>query len=451
MNHSVFISYSSKDQVLANAVCARLEQNGIKCWIAPRDGQPGQPYGEEIIDAIVESTVMVLIFSEHSNASPQVANEVERAMSKSRVIIPFRITDVQPSGAIEYFIGSRHWLDALTPPIEQHIDRLVATVRGVLGSSAPVAAAPAIARSPKPLSRRLAPFAVAALSLAIGMLLLGPWGCHQPEPGDRDVRTPTHPVDPPRSSEKIAVDDEQRVHFVADFDPLRSFEIGPDSYFTGSYQEGDEPHVFIALPRYPADPSHDLWGEAFFDMPPQQATGMEGVLTPQLRQLKFTIPGVDKRTVVFEFELNEAGRTGSGTWFMGENHNGPATVDAFEKGDLTLEQDDVMSGTLVGLGRDLPITVSGFGQREPPSFYLATVRYIWKAGPKPADVQIGASVRVAGRTAILVIDASTELPGELTVFGSIPKDGPTDTIVGHWRDWKGAKGEARLKLVRKQR
>ena len=34
MAHDVFISYSTKDKVIADAICANLENRGIRCWIA---------------------------------------------------------------------------------------------------------------------------------------------------------------------------------------------------------------------------------------------------------------------------------------------------------------------------------------------------------------------------------------------------------------------------------
>jgi hypothetical protein len=45
----VFVSYSSRDKPVADAVCASLEGRGIRCWIAPRDILPGADWGEEII------------------------------------------------------------------------------------------------------------------------------------------------------------------------------------------------------------------------------------------------------------------------------------------------------------------------------------------------------------------------------------------------------------------
>ena len=41
MEHEVFISYSSKNKNAAVAICHILEENEIKCWMAPRDIPPG--------------------------------------------------------------------------------------------------------------------------------------------------------------------------------------------------------------------------------------------------------------------------------------------------------------------------------------------------------------------------------------------------------------------------
>jgi len=128
----VFISHASKDKTIANAVCARLEAAGIRCWIAPRDIVAGTPYGEAIIDAIQAAKVMVLVFSSSANASAQIPKEIERAVSNGVAILPFRIEDVAPGKSLDYFIGSVHWLDAMTPPMEQHLDNLAATVHKLL-------------------------------------------------------------------------------------------------------------------------------------------------------------------------------------------------------------------------------------------------------------------------------------------------------------------------------
>ena len=128
-HHDIFISYSSEDKPIADAICNHLESRHIRCWVAPRDILPGINYQEAIIDAIDSSSIMVLVFSSHSNISPHVLTELNEAMSNGVIIIPFRIENILPSKAMKYLISNPHWLDAMTPPLEQHIRELEETVR----------------------------------------------------------------------------------------------------------------------------------------------------------------------------------------------------------------------------------------------------------------------------------------------------------------------------------
>jgi hypothetical protein len=133
MGHDVFISYSKLDKPTADALCATMESHGIRCWIAPRDVVPGADWGEAIVKAIGGCRVMVLIFSSHANSSRQVRREVQRAFERELTVIPFRVENVAPVEALEYYIGPVHWLDALTPPLEKHLQSLAAQVQRLLG------------------------------------------------------------------------------------------------------------------------------------------------------------------------------------------------------------------------------------------------------------------------------------------------------------------------------
>jgi adenylate cyclase len=137
MPHDVFLSHSGADREAAYAVLTGLEKQGIRCWIAPRDIPAGSEYGQQIVDAVKACRVFVVIFSATANASPHVRREVERAVSLDRMLVPFRIEKVVPTGAMEYCLGTTHWLDALTRPLEPHVATLVATLRGMLGATAP--------------------------------------------------------------------------------------------------------------------------------------------------------------------------------------------------------------------------------------------------------------------------------------------------------------------------
>lgn len=132
MAHDVFISHSTIDKAVSDAACAALESGGIRCWVAPRDVQAGRSFAGEITRAIQESKIMVLIFSAHSNNSEQVLREVQLAVKARLHIIQFRIEDVHLNDDLEYFLSTPHWLDALTPPLENHLRRLETSIKTLL-------------------------------------------------------------------------------------------------------------------------------------------------------------------------------------------------------------------------------------------------------------------------------------------------------------------------------
>jgi TIR domain len=77
MAHDVFICHSSQDKAVADAACAALERADIACWIAPRNPVAGIPYGRQIIEAVENAGVVLLIFSERAKRSEHLTRELE--------------------------------------------------------------------------------------------------------------------------------------------------------------------------------------------------------------------------------------------------------------------------------------------------------------------------------------------------------------------------------------
>jgi TIR domain len=127
----VFLSYATKNNAAAEAVCAALEGKDIGVWMWPRDAVPGVSYARAIVDAIDNAIVAVLVFSAAANASDDIEREVALTIKKKKLVIPFRIEDVSPKGPLEYWITAPQYLDAFNPPIEPHFERLVAVVRRI--------------------------------------------------------------------------------------------------------------------------------------------------------------------------------------------------------------------------------------------------------------------------------------------------------------------------------
>jgi hypothetical protein len=136
MAHDVFISYAGEDAEVAQAIRRALEDEGVKCWIAPRDVPIGTNYEDAIIDAICVSRVMVLVISEHSNKSQHVKREIQNACLEDSPtqILPLRVDAVPLNKALRYYLSSLQWLDASRPPIEDHLPGLVANVRSRLAA-----------------------------------------------------------------------------------------------------------------------------------------------------------------------------------------------------------------------------------------------------------------------------------------------------------------------------
>lgn len=164
MAHDVFISYATDDRPVAEKVCDALERGGIKCWIAPRDVPFGADYEEAIVSGIASSRLLVLVLSSHSNASPHVKREIQCAYAEryNKPVVPVRIEGVVYNQALSYYLGSAQWLDASTPPFEQHLGRLVEHVRSRLAHADEAAQAverPTYVNPPDPPTAEPAPLA----------------------------------------------------------------------------------------------------------------------------------------------------------------------------------------------------------------------------------------------------------------------------------------------------
>ncbi|HJU54045.1 MAG TPA: toll/interleukin-1 receptor domain-containing protein [Pyrinomonadaceae bacterium] len=172
MAHDVFINYSSKDKAVADAVCATLEARGMRCWIAPRDVQPGADWSEAVARAIAESRVMVLVFSSKANESEQVRRKVNLAIEREVAIAPFRIENVMPSGSLKNYLDVTHWLDALTPPLEAHIDKLADNLTRLLAERERADAAPVAETPQTPARERRGINKVLLVTSVLGVLAL---------------------------------------------------------------------------------------------------------------------------------------------------------------------------------------------------------------------------------------------------------------------------------------
>jgi len=127
----VFISYSSRDQVVGMKILEYLEFNDVACWMAPRDILPGDNYAESIINGIGQASAFLLILSQHSNDSVQVQREVDRAVNAKIPIYPLKISQVNLSQSMEYYLCNTQWIDCSAGDFDQALVEVVKTLKSL--------------------------------------------------------------------------------------------------------------------------------------------------------------------------------------------------------------------------------------------------------------------------------------------------------------------------------
>ena len=136
MKYDVFISYSSHDQKVVEGLCAYLEERKIRCFVAYRDIPRGVVWARAIVEALDESRMMVVVFSDHFNQSEQVDREIELASEDKKPILTFRITDDAFKGAKKYYLKNINWIDAFPHP-ESIFDSVAENVAKLLNVNLP--------------------------------------------------------------------------------------------------------------------------------------------------------------------------------------------------------------------------------------------------------------------------------------------------------------------------
>ena len=131
MNADVFVSYSSKDKNVANAMVHFLEEQKIRCWIAPRDIPGGSDYPDAIARALKNVAAVVFICSENSLKSIWCKKEVERALNYNKNIFPFKIEETELTSGWDILISLEHWIDAIPDP-EEKFGKIAADLRKFL-------------------------------------------------------------------------------------------------------------------------------------------------------------------------------------------------------------------------------------------------------------------------------------------------------------------------------
>ena len=128
MTTEVLISYSTNDSDTAKLVRSTLEDRQIHC----RDVQPDQDSNEAAQIVSPPDQLLIVVFSSHTNASSRVQREIADAFKAGAAFIAFRVEAVTPAEALHPYLSTAYWLDAVAPPLDQHLVNLADRVQAMI-------------------------------------------------------------------------------------------------------------------------------------------------------------------------------------------------------------------------------------------------------------------------------------------------------------------------------
>ena len=146
----VFLSHASADADFIRLLRAALLADGYLTWMAPDDIHPGELWADAIERGISTSDLVLVAVTASSNASTQVAKEVDSADRHGKTIVPVIVDGPPPTGGLAYHLNSLQWIDVRSAP--DGASRADIVVARVSDMSAKPRTSPAPPRPPAPRS-----------------------------------------------------------------------------------------------------------------------------------------------------------------------------------------------------------------------------------------------------------------------------------------------------------
>ena len=131
--YDIFISYRRSDRELVAAVVRRLEARGVGVWY-DAEIEGGADWRETIVEALTNSDMLAIFFSEECNSSRQLKKELAVADQLAKPVVPILIENTQPRGAYLYELADRNWIQVFPDPMAR-MDELVEHLATLAGKS----------------------------------------------------------------------------------------------------------------------------------------------------------------------------------------------------------------------------------------------------------------------------------------------------------------------------
>ena len=114
-----FISCSTRDRDVAEAISTALNASGVTCW-SPLDLKPDEP-----ATAPDRFRLVVLVFSSRAGKSRRVIKEIEHAIARQMPIVTLCVEDVRPRPPFDILAASDYWRNGRRTSLAEHMEQIL--------------------------------------------------------------------------------------------------------------------------------------------------------------------------------------------------------------------------------------------------------------------------------------------------------------------------------------
>jgi len=117
----VFVSYSRQDNDKVLALTRKLRDAGVSMWMDVRNIDGAAMWGEEIVNAVAKSKVLLLLVSKSSVNSQNVVKEVLLASERKGHILPVDLEATEVPGSLRYALAGIQHIEFFRGDQEEHM------------------------------------------------------------------------------------------------------------------------------------------------------------------------------------------------------------------------------------------------------------------------------------------------------------------------------------------
>lgn len=189
----IFFSYSRKDSEFVDQLIEKLEARGVDIWVDRGDILAGvATWRQQIVEAIMECQVFVIVLSPNSIASDNVTKELTLAEQHVKHVLPLVIQKVTIPPSLDYQLAGLHYQTFAEGSYEDNFERLARSL-GALGVTLTPKVEPISEETLPPIKTEIEPPTIEEPDSSIGVV---------PEMDTviEDQKTETETLQPPETN-----------------------------------------------------------------------------------------------------------------------------------------------------------------------------------------------------------------------------------------------------------